>query len=152
MDASGRLAQSRKPGYRVAAARWLQARAVSAPRWRRHALRLSAAALRYHAPKGVGASAAALLLLGSVCYGVARGDRLAVMAANLQDMCDSAANAAGFGITEVALAGEHNLGRKAILHAAGITGRTSLLFLDAHAARNRQMKNPWVAEATVLKL
>jgi cell division protein FtsQ len=115
-------------------------------------LRWSAAALRYRAPKGIAASAAALLLLASVCYGVTRGDRLAVIAANLQDICDNAANAAGFGIAEVALAGEHNLSRKAILHAAGITGNTSLLFLDAHAARNRLMKNPWVAEATVLKL
>lgn len=154
MHASKSLPQSRKPvsGRRHAAARWLQARALSEARWGRRALRWSAAVLRYRAPKGTAASAAALLLLGTVCYGVVRGDRLGVMAANLHDIGDSVANAAGFGIREVAIAGEHNLSRKAILAAAGINGHTSLLFLDAHATRDRLMKNPWVADATVLKL
>ena len=44
------------------------------------------------------------------------------------------------------------LTREEILTTAGVTGRTSLLFLDATAARARLKANPWIAEATVLKL
>ena len=35
---------------------------------------------------------------------------------------------------------------------AGVTGRSSLLFLDADEARARLKANPWIADATVLKL
>ena len=70
----------------------------------------------------------------------------------MQDICDDAANGAGFGIAEVALAGEHEVSREDILALAGVTGRSSLLFLDAAQTRARLMTNPWIAEATVLKL
>ena len=39
-----------------------------------------------------------------------------------------------------------------MLATAGVTGRTSLLFLDVDTARERLKANPWVADATVLKL
>ena len=39
-----------------------------------------------------------------------------------------------------------------MLTIAGVTGRASLLFLDADAARARLMANPWIADAAVLKL
>lgn len=103
-------------------------------------------------PRGLGSSSVALLLLGSVCYGVVKGGHGPDIAANLQSLCDDAANAAGFGIAEVALAGEQELGRDDILKTAGITGHTSLLFLDAAQTRARLLTNPWIAEATVLKL
>lgn len=156
MDDRGHLAQSpkRKIGRRARAVRWLRAHAGPQTSWRRPFVRFGTALLQVQvqAPRGVGASAAVLLLLASVGYGAVRGEHLSTIVANLQDICDTAANATGFGISEIALDGQHNLSRKAILAAAGITGRTSLLFLDAHAARARLMKNPWVAEATVLKL
>src|SRR5579884_2887354 len=88
-------------------------------------------------PRGTGAAAAALLLLASVSYGVVRGNHAAEIAAGIQDLCDVAANAAGFGITEIALSGEHEVNRAEILSLAGITDSTSLLFLDAGAARTR---------------
>ena len=59
---------------------------------------------------------------------------------------------AGFRITSIALAGQRRLTREEILDTAGITGRSSLLFLDAAEARARLKANPWIAEATVLKL
>lgn len=132
--------------------RWLRAHAGAQSSWRRPFVRIGTALLQVQLPRGAGASAAVLLLLASVSYGTVRGDHLATIVANVQDICDSTANAMGFGISEVALDGQHNLSRKAILASAGITGSTSLLFLDAHAARARLMQNPWVAEATVLKL
>jgi cell division protein FtsQ len=103
-------------------------------------------------PRGLGASAAALLLLASTWYGVVRGGHYEQIAAQVQDLCDAAANRAGFRITEVALAGNHELSRDTILALAGITGRSSLLFLDAARTRARLLANPWIADATVLKL
>lgn len=154
MNERAALTQSTKPALsrRVAAARWLRAREDLQPRWCRPVLRFGAAMLRHRLPQGVGSSAVALLLLASVCYGVVRGDHIRTLFANLHDIGDSAANAMGFGITEIALDGQHNLSRDAILVSAGITGNTSLFFLDAHATRARLMTNPWVADATVLKL
>ena len=51
----------------------------------------------------------------------------------IQDVCDPAANSAGFRIAEIALAGEHRSQPRGNSHLAGITGRSSLLFLDAGA-------------------
>ncbi|MBI1204130.1 MAG: FtsQ-type POTRA domain-containing protein [Rhodopseudomonas sp.] len=93
-----------------------------------------------------------MLLLASVCYGVVKGDHGPEIAANFGDLCDAAANAAGFGISEVALAGQHEVSRDEILGLAGITARSSLLFLDAADARARLLTNPWIEQATVLKL
>ncbi|MDO9412042.1 MAG: cell division protein FtsQ/DivIB [Pseudolabrys sp.] len=103
-------------------------------------------------PRGLGSSSAALLLLGSVCYGVVKGEHGPDIVANLQNICDDLANAAGFGIAEVALTGEQEITRDDILKTAGITEHTSLLFLDAAQTRARLLTNPWIQEATVLKL
>jgi len=125
---------------------------VSSSGWQRLAWRWWAALLGFKAPRGAGSSAAALLLLASASYGAVKGDHVPVIVAQLQDICDAAANKAGFGISEIALAGPHDVGREDILALAGITGRSSLLFLDAAHIRARLLANPWIAEATVLKL
>jgi cell division protein FtsQ len=39
-----------------------------------------------------------------------------------------------------------------VLAVAGVTGNTSLLFLDVEQTRERLKTNPWIADATVLKL
>jgi cell division protein FtsQ len=39
-----------------------------------------------------------------------------------------------------------------VLAIAGVTGRASLVFLDVEEARERLKTNPWIADATVLKL
>jgi cell division protein FtsQ len=83
---------------------------------------------------------------------VVRGEHQSDVAANVQDICDAAANALGFRISEVALAGEHELPRQRILDIAGITDTSSLVFLDAAQTRARLVANPWISEATVLKL
>lgn len=125
---------------------------ASASRWQRTARRWFSALVDINVPRGAGSSAAALLLLATVCYGVVKGDHGPAIVANVQDLCDNAANAVGFNISEVALAGEHEVSRDEILKTAGITDRSSLLFLDAAQARARLLTNPWIAEATVLKL
>jgi cell division protein FtsQ len=124
----------------------------AAVRGQRLARRFVAALVAREPPRGLGASAAALLLLASTCYGVVKGGHSETIVAQVQDICDSAANAAGFRISEIALAGQHEVSREDILTLAGITGRSSLLFLDAARTRTRLLRNPWIADATVLKL
>jgi len=75
-----------------------------------------------------------------------------VVAEELHHASHAAANALGFRITSIVLSGQRQLTRAQILAAAGITARSSLLFFDAAAARARLLSNPWIAEATVLKL
>jgi cell division protein FtsQ len=103
-------------------------------------------------PRGAGVAAAALLLIGSLGFGAVRGGHLPAVLDELADLRDALANAAGFRITSIALSGEHYVTREEILTTAGVTGRSSLLFLDATEARVRLKTNPWIAEATVLKL
>jgi cell division protein FtsQ len=70
----------------------------------------------------------------------------------LHDLRDSAANAAGFNITGVALTGNKHMSREEIFATAGVTGHSSTLFLDVADARARLKTNPWIADATVQKL
>jgi len=121
-------------------------------RWRRLGRRWLSPIVDLQPPRGAGPVAAIVLIAASAGYGVVKGDHAPDIVAQVQNLCDSAANAAGFRISEIALAGEHQLTREEILALAGVSGRTSLLFLDAGNARARLMTNPWIADATVLKL
>src|SRR6185369_5889140 len=103
-------------------------------------------------PRGAGIAAAIAFVLASVAYGTVRGGHVPVVMAELRDFRDSVANLAGFRITSIALAGQRRLTREDILDTAGVTGRSSLLFLDAAEMRARLKANPWIAEANVLKL
>ncbi len=93
-----------------------------------------------------------LLLVGALGYGVVEGDHLPALIGWAKDARDAAADSLGFRIGEVSLSGEREVSREEILTIAGVTGRASLLFLDAEAARARLMANPWIADAAVLKL
>jgi len=157
MDVRGRLAQSLK-------LLTVKRRAKAARRQRAHMSFVSDRALpralrrwigvlvALDIPRGAGASAAALLLLASTGYGVVKGGHWPAVADEIQDICDTAANGVGFHISEIALAGEHEVSREDILALAGVTGRSSLLFLDPTQARSRLLTNPWIAQAAVLKL
>jgi cell division protein FtsQ len=103
-------------------------------------------------PRGVGVAATAFLLLASGIYGVVIGGHGSMAVAHLKDVRDAAANTVGLRIAAVALTGNKHVTREEILAMAGVTGRASLLFLDADAARTRLQGNPWISEATVLKL
>jgi cell division protein FtsQ len=156
MDVRGHLAQllklKLKRRARAVARSRPHAWSASDSRVLRLARRCSDALLDLHVPRGAGASAVAVLLLASTYYGVVKGGHGPMIAAQIQDICDTAANSVGFRISEIALAGEHEVSREDILSLAGVTGRSSLLFLDAAQTRNRLMGNPWIAQAAVLKL
>jgi cell division protein FtsQ len=127
-----------------------------------HAQRFGAVARRVNAcaarierlrpPRGVGVAASALIILGSITFGVIRGDHVAQVTDALHDLRDSAANAAGFNITGVALTGNKHMSREEIFATAGVTGHSSTLFIDVADARARLKTDPWIADATVQKL
>jgi cell division protein FtsQ len=103
-------------------------------------------------PRGAGVAATALVMLASLGYGAVKGDHVASVVAALRDARDAAANVAGFRIVSMVLTGHHHISREEVLASAGITGTTSLLFLDVEQTRERLKGNPWIADATVLKL
>jgi cell division protein FtsQ len=103
-------------------------------------------------PRGIGIAGTVVIILASLAYGSVKGDHVPSIIAALKDARDGAANAAGFRIVSVALAGQHHISREDVLAAAGVTGTTSLLFLDVEQTRERLKSNPWIADATVLKL
>jgi cell division protein FtsQ len=109
------------------------------------------AMLAWQIPRGAGAAAAAALLAISVVFGALRGDHVPAIVDGLREWRDTAARAVGFSITSFTVSGQRHLGRDEILATAGVSGRTSLLFFDAAAARAQLHSNPWIAKADVLK-
>jgi cell division protein FtsQ len=107
---------------------------------------------RVRVPRGLGIAACTLIMLASLAFGTVRGGHIPAVTGWLKDLRDMAANAAGFRIAGVALSGHKHLTREEIFAVAGITGRSSLLFLDVADARARLKTNPWIADATVQKL
>ncbi|HEX4826791.1 MAG TPA: cell division protein FtsQ/DivIB [Xanthobacteraceae bacterium] len=103
-------------------------------------------------PRGVGATATAVMILASLAYGIVKGDHVPTIIAGIEGARDGIASAAGFRVVSIALAGNHHVSREEVLATAGITGTTSLLFLDVDQTRERLKTNPWIADATVLKL
>jgi len=103
-------------------------------------------------PRGAGTLGAVALVLGGIGYGIGLGGHADIVRERLAEARDSIANSVGFQITSISLSGEKQLTREEILGIAGITGRSSLLFLNADDARNRLKANPWIADATILKL
>jgi cell division protein FtsQ len=106
----------------------------------------------YAPPRGTGVAACILLLVGAIVLGIVRGDNVPAAIEGFHAMRDTVADAFGFNIKSVALSGNKHLTREQIFAAAGVTGHSSLLFLDVADARARLKTNPWIADATVQKL
>src|ERR1700731_3180954 len=113
--------------------------------------RLVALVERY-LPNRAGVAATVLMLLGSAVFGIVRGGHLDEMTSALSDTRNAIANSAGFRITSVAINGRKQLSQDEVLAIGGVNGRSSLLFLEAAAVRDKLKSNPWIREATVLKL
>jgi cell division protein FtsQ len=129
-------------GYRAV---WLRAYDWLPPGW-------IAAIAQFHPPRGAGIAASVALVLAALGYGVVRGGHIAEAIDQLKDARDAIANAVGFRIAAIALSGQKEVSREEVLTTTGVTGRSSLLFLDVDAARERLKTNPWIADAQVLKL
>ncbi len=104
-----------------------------------------------HVPRRGGIAATVLLLLASAGFGISRGGHVDGFTTALSDTRNAIANSLGFKITTVAINGRKQLSQDEVLAIGGVNGRSSLLFLDATAVRDRLKANPWIADATVIK-
>ncbi len=139
MDGGGRLDQPlMRPGQSAA-------KSLLRGRWTSRIARLPL-------PRGIGTAGLILLLAGTLGYGAVAGQHLPTILGWCKDTRDIAANMLGFRIAAISLTGQKEVSREEVLTTAGVTGRASLLFFDADAARARLMANPWIADAAVLKL
>jgi cell division protein FtsQ len=165
MDGGGRLARSLRSlrpqadlkaaaiGAAMLLREWLGLNRVRArPSLEREQPLRLIALLERHLPRRAGVAATVLLLLGSAGLGVVRGGHLEAFTSTLSDTRNAIANSAGFRITTVAINGRKQLTQDEVLAIGGVNGRSSLLFLDAATVRDKLKANPWIGEATVLKL
>ncbi len=145
-DAPAGAHVGRTPRHRrLARPAWLTTYGRLVERWSNRLIRLPP-------PRGVGIAGSVLLLAGSLSYGVVEGQHVAEMVNWFKGARDTVANSVGFRIAAISLTGSKEVSRQEILGTVGVTGQSSLLFLDADAARARLLTNPWIADATVLKL
>jgi len=103
-------------------------------------------------PNRFGLTLTVLMLLGSAGLGIVKGGHVDEFMVALSDTRNAFANSAGFRITEIAINGRKQLSQDEVLAIGGVNGRSSLLFLDAAIVRDKLKANPWIGEATVLKL
>jgi len=156
MDRGGRLARpltrtSRPRSAGAAGAFRLNIRIEVPIRLKRLVRRCLAPVRESGLPRGTGIAAAALFVLASVAYGTVRGDHVAEVAGELKDARDALASAVGFRVAQVTVTGRRLMTEKDILRVAGVTDRSSLLFLDVEGARARLQASPWIAVASVRK-
>ncbi|WP_429023596.1 cell division protein FtsQ/DivIB [Bradyrhizobium sp. I1.14.4] len=103
-------------------------------------------------PRRIGLVATLAILFGSLGFGIVRGGHAEEFTTALSDTRNALANAAGFRITTVGINGRKQLSQDEVLAIGGVNGRSSLLFLDADTVRAKLKANPWIADATILKL
>jgi cell division protein FtsQ len=169
MDGAGRLARSQRSprpqadlkaaavGAAVLLREWFASRrrvakSVAKPRFERAPQPRLIATIERYLPNRGGVVATVLILLGSAGFGVVKGGHLEELTAALSDTRNALANSAGFRITTVAINGRKQLTQDEVLAIGSVNGRSSLLFLDAETVRDKLKANPWIGEATVLKL
>jgi cell division protein FtsQ len=164
MDGAGRLAWSERPSRLQADLKTTAMNAVASLRERfglgrpqrrrldRETPPRLIALIEHHLPRRAGLAATVLLLLASGSFGIVKGGHVEELTAAVNDTRNGIANSLGFRITEVVINGRKQLSQDEVLAVGGVNGRSSLLFLDAAAVREQLMANPWIAEATVLKL
>ncbi len=102
-------------------------------------------------PRRAGLMLTLATLLGSAVLGVVKGGHVDAVLTQLADGRNALANSAGFRITSVVINGRKQLSHDEVLGIGGVSGRSSLLFLDATTVRDKLKANPWIADATVQK-
>ena len=103
-------------------------------------------------PRRIGLVATLAILFGSLGFGIVRGGHLEEFTTALSDTRNALANSAGFRITTVGINGRKQLSQDEVLAIGGVNGRAWVQFLDAATVRAKLKANPWIADATILKL
>src|SRR5947209_20635082 len=129
MDDRGRLAQS-LTGIVRRFSPWSERAAAAATRSEQ-------AARARRSPRGLRLGAAAILVGVSIACAMLVRERLPGIAGLFTDAREWAARASGLRVGTIALTGNHHVSREEVLASAGITGATSLVFLDVEEARER---------------
>jgi len=169
MDGAGRLAQQQRPqadlkaaaiGAAVLLREYLglkpavkkpAGKPVRQPAYDREPPPRIVAWIENHVPRRTGLIATLLILATSTGLGIVKGGHYDDFVAAVADSRNALANSAGFRITTVAINGRKQLSQDEVLAIGGVNGRSSLLFLDALAVRDKLKANPWIADATVIK-
>jgi cell division protein FtsQ len=159
MDGGRRNAQSVKPAPRRRAEPRLEVTAslpvlstygmVPPPTMRR---RVPQARGRRSLPRFLGSFLAFGYAAIVTCTGLQSGGQLDVWHAEQGTFYDFLARLSGFGIERVVMTGHGQLNEREVLAAAGISPKSSLLFLDAEAARQKLETVPLIKTASIRKL
>jgi cell division protein FtsQ len=104
------------------------------------------------APRGVGIALAVALVLAAGAVGAVRGGQYQAFVAAEGGLGDFLARGAGFGVKVVTISGIARLNEREVLGLAGITPNSSAPFFDVDVAREKLLKAPLVAAASVRKL
>nr|AIA11086.1 POTRA domain, FtsQ-type [uncultured bacterium] len=144
--------QDKRDQKRAAAQNKIRSKTKAKPVVEREPPPRMVALVERYAPRRIGITMTVLLLAGSCGFGIVRGGHLQDFIAAVSDTRNALANSAGFRITSVVINGRKQLSQDEILAVGGVSGRSSLLFLDADVVRDKLKANPWIADATVLKL
>lgn len=90
--------------------------------------------------------------IGTVGFLALTGAYGAVVGGHVPGMVETVSSKAGFAVDDVRISGNRETSEIDILGLLGLDGATSLLALDAQAARQRIAELPWVASADVRKI
>jgi len=103
-------------------------------------------------PRGTGTAAFSVALAGIALTGFVASGRYDRFILENGRPLDILARVAGFGVERVTISGISRMYEREVLEAAGIDGRSSVPFLDVAEVRERLLRVPLIASASVRKL
>jgi cell division protein FtsQ len=103
-------------------------------------------------PRGVGAVGVSLSFAAVALAGFVASGRYESFVAEQGQPLDIAARVLGFGVERVTISGISRMYEREVLGAAGIDWRSSVPFLDVVAVREKLLRVPLIAQASVRKI
>ena len=103
-------------------------------------------------PRGVGVVGVSVSLAAVALAGFVASGRYDAFVAEQGRPLDIAARLTGFGVERVTISGISRMYEREVLAAAGIDWRSSVPFLDVSAVREKLLRVPLIAQASVRKI
>jgi len=145
-DAAGRIGPARRLGAALGRFIGRPARSLSVRRAR------SGQRLSERLPRGVGVVGVSMSLAAVALAGFVASGRYDAFVAEQGRPLDIAARLSGFGVERVTISGISRMYEREVLAAAGIDWRSSVPFLDVGAVREKLLRVPLIAQASVRKI